>query len=617
MKKVKSMKKVKKLSALMLALIICFSCFSNGTVFAAKTVINTATTNNDFAKTTAEIIKNDDTDSMLRIIGKFGKRPSDSVFSGASDAVISRDGRFVLQFSSEKKLLSCLEELNKNPDIIYAERDRLVYTEGLELTEEYLSWGVEAIEADIYSQAIASSVSDRSVTVAIIDSGCEDIDFIKDKLVPGYDFFENDNNAFQDESSDSHGTFLASIVTDCTYYLPVKIMPVRVLSSKNGSLINAVNGIIYAADNGADVINLSLGAVLNDCSSLEDAVNYAEEKNVSVVVSAGNQKINIKNFCPAHISSVITVSAIDENHQFCKSFSNFGDRIDVAAPGESIVGYNASGEITTLSGTSMSAAYVSAAAAMFRLDNPGCSSTQVHDAMTDCAEDFGDAGWDKHYGWGVIKLGNIKKSSPTPVESIAFSQESYSLFVGDTLEINPVFSPADATDKSFTLSADNSNVSINGNIVTAVSAGTTALTVTSSNGMQDTAVITVTEKIPEITATLKIRNNPGNHTINYGDILRLTAEVTNQPDNTSVWWYVDGTKKGEGKTFEISPESGSVEVTAKLVDANGMAVRDSDGNEISDSETVTVKSGFFQKIISFFKNLFGLDRSVVQLFIKK
>lgn len=617
MKKVKSMKNIKKISALLLALIICFACFSNGTVFAAKTVINTATTNNEFAKKTAEIIKNEDTSSMLRIIGRFTKKPSYSIFADAENAVISKDGRFFLQFSSEKKLLSCLEELNKNPDIIYAERDRLVYTEGLELTEEYLSWGVEAIEADIYSQAIASSVSDRSVTVAIIDSGCEDIDFIKNKLVPGYDFFENDNNAFQDESSDSHGTFLASIVTDCTYYLPVKIMPVRVLSSKNGSLINAVNGIIYAVDNGADVINISLGAVLTDCSSLEDAINYAEGKNVCVVVCAGNIKIDIKNFCPAHIENVLTVSSVNEKLEFSEEFSNYGTGIDLAAPGENILGYNASGEKTTLSGTSMSAAFVSAAAAMFCLDNPLCTAKQIREALTDCAEDFGDTGWDKQYGWGVPKLGSIKKPAPTPVESVAFPENSYSLSVGDTMEIEPVFSPVDSTDKSFTLSANNGNISIKGNVITAVSAGITTLTVISSNGMKDTAVITITEKIPEITATLKIKNNPGSRTINYGDILRLTAEVTNQPDNTSVWWYVDGTKKGEGKTFEISPEIGSVEVTAKLVDANGMAVSDSDGNEISDSETVTVKSGFFQKIISFFKNLFRLDRSVVQLFMKK
>lgn len=611
------MKKVKKLSALLLALIICFSCFLNGTVFAANTVINTVSTNNDFAKTTAEIIKNDDTDSMLRIIGKFSKRPSNSVFSGASDAVISRDGRFVLQFSSEKNLLSCLEKLNNNPDIIYAERDRPVYTEALELTEEHLSWGVEAIEADVYSQKIAPTVSDRSVTVAIVDSGCEDIDFIRDKLVPGYDFFENDKDAFQDESPNSHGTFLASIVADCTRNLPVKIMPVRVLDIEEGSLINIINGIIYAADNGADVINLSLCAVLYKCTALEDAVDYAEEKGVTVVVCAGNSASDTKDFCPSHCKNVLTVTSVNKDFVFSEIFSNFGNEVDLAAPGETVSGYNAMGEKITLNGTSLSTAFVSAAAAMFILDNPDCNTEQVRNTLTSNAQDLGAAGKDIYYGWGVLKLGNIPKSTKIPVDSIRFPQSSYALYVGDTLEITPILSPDNATNKSFTLSSDNSSVSIDGNVVTAVSAGITTLTVTSSNGIQDTATVTITEKAPEIIATLKIRNNPDTKTINYGDILRLTAETANQPDNTYVWWYVDGTKKGEGKTFEVSPESGSVEVTAKLVDANGNVVIDKNGNEVYDLQTVTVKSGFFQKLISFFKNLFGMNRTVVQFFTKK
>ncbi len=611
------MKKVKKLSALLLALIICFSCFSSGTVFAAKTVINTAATNNDFAKTTAEIIKNDDTDSMLRIIGKFSKRPSESVFSGASDAVISRDGRFVLQFSSEKNLLSCLEKLNKNSDIIYAERDRPVYTEALELTEEHLSWGVEAIEADVYSQKIAPTVSGRSVTVAIVDSGCEDIDFIKDKLVPGYDFFENDNNAYEDTSPKSHGTALASIVADCTRDIPVKIMPVRVLGSEEGTLLNIINGIIYAVDNGADVINLSLCAILYNCNALEDAVDYAEGKGVTMVVCAGNSESDTKDFCPSHCENVLTVSSVNEDLVFSEIFSNFGNEVDLAAPGEAVSCYNAMGERITLNGTSLSTAFVSAAAAMFILDNPDCNTRQVRNTLTSNAQDLGAAGKDIYYGWGVLKLGNIPKSTKIPVDSIRFPQSSYALYVGDTLEITPILSPDNATNKSFTLSSDNSNVFIDGNIVTAVSAGVTTLTVTSSNGIQDTATVTITEKTPEIIAALKIRNNPGTKTINYGDILRLTAETANQPDNTYVWWYVDGIKSGEGNTFEVSPESGSVEITAKLVDANGNVVIDKNGNEVYDLQTVTVKSGFFQKLISFFKKLFGMNRTVVQFFTKK
>jgi hypothetical protein len=116
-----------------------------------------------------------------------------------------------------------------------------------------------------------------------------------------------------------------------------------------------------------------------------------------------------------------------------------------------------------------------------------------------------------------------------------------------------------------------------------------------------------------VNATLSIKNNMGSKTINYGETLKLTVNVTNKPTNAKIYWYVDGVKRAEGEVFDISFENGSKIVTVKLVDANGVAYEDSNGNEISDSQTVTVNGGFFQKIISFFKNLFGMNRTVVQV----
>lgn len=516
---------MKKIFSLLLALFICFGCLSCGISASADEAFGDAESNFDFAVKTAQLVKNNDA-SMLRIMGKLKTDTADFAFSGISDCVVSDDGRFVLQFESEIELVSCLEALNNNPDVIYAERDMPVYAQALRQSAEHLSWGVEAIEADIYSQAINPSAS-SSVTVAIVDSGCEDIDFIENNLVDGYDFFDNDSDATDDTSEDSHGTFLASIVADCAGDLPIKIMPVRVIGTADASLINVVNGIIYAVDNGADVINISLYAALKNCTALENAITYAEENNVTVVVSAGNSKYDTKYFCPAHCENALTVASVNSNNQFSESFSNFGNEVDLAAPGENISGYNAASEITTRSGTSMSTAFVSAAAALYRLDNPGCTTADVSTALTSTAQDLGDSGKDIYYGWGIPKLSNLIK----PIE-------------------------------------------------------------------------------------VKIKNNTGVKTINYGETLRLTAETRYAANDTDVWWYVDGVKSGEGNTFEVSPESGSVEVTAKLVDANGTVVKGKDGNEVSDSQTVSVNSGFFQKLISFFKNLFKINRTVIQTLIK-
>ncbi len=112
-------------------------------------------------------------------------------------------------------------------------------------------------------------------------------------------------------------------------------------------------------------------------------------------------------------------------------------------------------------------------------------------------------------------------------------------------------------------------------------------------------------------STITIKNNSGSKTINYGETLHLTAIAT-MPADAKIVWYVDGTKKGEGKTFDVKFDSGTKTVEAKLVDANGNVLKDKNGNEISTSEKVTVNAGLWQKIVSFFKNLFGINQIIVQ-----
>lgn len=117
-------------------------------------------------------------------------------------------------------------------------------------------------------------------------------------------------------------------------------------------------------------------------------------------------------------------------------------------------------------------------------------------------------------------------------------------------------------------------------------------------------------------ADVSIRNNSGSKTINYGETLRLTAVTANIPDRAKIYWYVDGMKKGEGTTFDASFESGTKTVEVKIVDANGNVLKDADSNEISDSQKVSVNSGLWQKIVSFFKNLFRINRTVIQAYNK-
>lgn len=407
------------------AMICCLLIFQGVSAFAFFSVKVTKN-NTEFALKTAEIVSSDSkpvhgtqpasVNEMLRILGKTSRTDCNFARFGASAAVVNSDGRFLLQFNDKNSLNKCLARLNSDPSIIYAEKDRLVYTCASESEKDGdLSWGVDALGVGDYADRIEYS-PDANVTVAIVDSGVAPVDFVKDKLVEGYDFVENKKGGAVDESIDSHGTFLASIVADCVKDAAVSIMPVRVLSSQTGSLVNAVNGIYYAADNGADVINVSLGGVMNNCRSLDDAVAYAESKNVSVVVCAGNSKQDIYNYCPAHNESAITVTAVDSDLEFAADFipdsnsvygSNFGKNVDVCAPGVNIIGYGADGNKKILSGTSMSAAFVSACAALVRLENPGYTSSKVQEKIKESCTDLGDEGFDVYYGYGLPDMTRI------------------------------------------------------------------------------------------------------------------------------------------------------------------------------------------------------------------
>ena len=112
--------------------------------------------------------------------------------------------------------------------------------------------------------------------------------------------------------------------------------------------------------------------------------------------------------------------------------------------------------------------------------------------------------------------------------------------------------------------------------------------------------------------TVAIRNNPGTKTVNYGDGIFFRAVTTDLPSDAQIKWYVNGAEKATGELFSYSDIKSNSTVTVKLTNADGTPIKNADGEEISDSETINVKAGFFQKLASFFKNLFGIGRITVQ-----
>lgn len=130
--------------------------------------------------------------------------------------------------------------------------------------------------------------------------------------------------------------------------------------------------------------------------------------------------------------------------------------------------------------------------------------------------------------------------------------------------------------------------------------------------------VTFTAQWGHIEYEVSIRNNPGTTTVKYGDTLVLSAVYEKLPKNTHIEWAVDGSGfdvrvSDDGDTcYLTATDKGSAEVTLKAVKADGSVYQNYSGTSVSDSQTITAKAGFFQKIISFFKDLFGSNRYIVQ-----
>jgi thermitase len=252
------------------------------------------------------------------------------------------------------------------PDVVYAEPNFIVRTAFTPNDPRYASqYAPKKIFADIGWAAVQGSANIR---IAIIDTGVDGgHPDLAGKLVPGYNFVHNTANAHDDHG---HGTHCAGIAAAATNNgigiagvgFNSSIMPIKVLSSTgSGTSSNVANGIIWAANNGAHVISLSLGST-SFSEAIRDAVDYAWNKGSLVVGAAGNNG-NSTPFYPAAYDNAISVGSTDANDQR-SSFSNFGTWVDVAAPGSSIDSTLRGGGYGLMSGTSMAAPHVAGQAAL-------------------------------------------------------------------------------------------------------------------------------------------------------------------------------------------------------------------------------------------------------------
>lgn len=246
------------------------------------------------------------------------------------------------------------------------------------------------------------------VIVAVVDTGVDTYHRdLQGKLLKGYNVFDK-NQPPKDEVG--HGTHVAGIIganvnngegiAGMTWYNP--ILPVKALDNNgSGTSYSVAEGIIWATDNGAKVINLSLGNYV-DGAFLHDAVKYAFDRDVVLIAATGNDNTRRPGY-PAAYPEVFAVSATDANQKRA-SFSNYGNYVDVVAPGTSIASTYPNNQYAALSGTSMACPHVSALAALIRSVNPSLKNTEVYDIMRQSVVDLGTPGKDMYYGYGEIDV---------------------------------------------------------------------------------------------------------------------------------------------------------------------------------------------------------------------
>ena len=264
-------------------------------------------------------------------------------------------------------------------------------------------WGPSIIEADY---AWNTTFGDPSILVAVIDTGInwEHPDLAANYVPLGYDWVNNDADPMDDMG---HGTHCAGIIgavinnsIGIAGLAQVRIMAEKALDQYGrGSEDDLANAIIHAVDQGADILSNSWG-LFGESLLVREAVEYAYAQGALLVAAAGND-VSEYSQSPASCWEVIAVTAtnsIDEPAWF----TNFGDWVELAAPGTGIRSTWMKEEYVEASGTSMSTPHVAGVAALIWSQFPNMTHNQVRVQLRSTVEDLGNPGFDQFYGYGRI-----------------------------------------------------------------------------------------------------------------------------------------------------------------------------------------------------------------------
>ena len=495
----------------------------------------------DFLKRAMTLVANNGGSTILQsgefaskrliTLRKNNKLPDISAYQPT--AILRDEDLFILQFNTVDNAAECFSFLQSHEQTIFVEPDECVEAldsvSGAGIVDPGV-WDTEdPMGFDIYAPFVAEHGT-GSVKIAVIDSGVAKMGSYESRLDKGNAknmLAEEDHQEWYDDFN-RHGTVIASVINDCVGNANVKILPIRVVGAAGTTdFVLLGNGIKYAVACGAKIINLSMNFKESDYVSY--CLRQAMAAGVKVVVAAGNSGRNIANVYPANVSGVITVSGLTSNYQLSAN-SNYGAQVSYCAPDSYIK--TSAYTYSLFNGTSFAAPMIASAIALVQMDpyhtladmNKTCYLSNDTDSPANS------------YGKGMPILEPL---ADIPVESIAFSNELPDVMkVGERIELSWVFTPANATNKTVTVTSDNNNIlsvenEENGNVfMVANTAGTATLTaVSASTGVQVSRTFTVVKPVEKITIT------GGKDQLSITKTMKLAAVVEpNDATNTTVEW---------------------------------------------------------------------------------
>ena len=330
--------------------------------------------------------------------------------------------------SSPEQLQKLVDLLKRDPSVEYAEIDHIRQL-AFSPNDPYYAYGYMWDMAKISAPSAWDIAQGNNVTVADIDTGADpNHEDLQANLIPGYDFTANTSVMHDGHGHGTHtaGT-IAAVGNNSKGVIGVafhaKVLPLKAIKDDGwgnwtGTDSWFAEAIVYSADNGAQVANMSwgLGASWNMGNffgyTMENALQYAHSMNMVLVAAAGNdgQDVDGESYYPATSPNVITVAATDSYDGAAvfgpggpnNAYSNYGAKIDVAAPGLNIYSTLPGNTYASWSGTSMATPHVSGLAALILSQHPAYTNEQVRQIIRASADDIGSGGWDTTFGYGRI-----------------------------------------------------------------------------------------------------------------------------------------------------------------------------------------------------------------------